>query len=505
MTAKKNPNRKSFWDDLVPSSSEGEYTATPPPEGPDANWLKCTLNSIATFKKLPIKVKSAFDHTKEEVAGWPLKNLPIHETDWFKEEEVQRWLDEFGWKDVVRAFERFCGDKGLWGDNPLRNFKHYVLKFCKEEASWIESAAYAAGKLGEARMKELGLGAYNPKGRKTMIIVASRRTDIPALYETWFLNRLNAGYCKVRRREGEPATVSLKREDVDGFVFWTKNIGPFMGALHLTRLFRFAFYIHYTINNYDKDLEPHSPPAADSIKNMRELRRIYGSEVAVWRYDPIVITREMTTDWHLGNFTRLAEALRGSTNEVVVSFLDVNRYNVRSRMGPGWSDLSTDQKKLMVSDLGAIARNNDMKLKICCQRDVLAEGVLPARCVDADRLMRITRAAIHSQPKPCRAGCNCSAYEDIGDWDTCAYGCRYCDATGTAALARSHYLARDPHGETLIPLVKGSNTERERAKLIVPDLRPGEQSPVRGDRYWARRPIGEHVSREPNEVQICHP
>ncbi|MGD0694437.1 MAG: DUF1848 family protein [Terriglobia bacterium] len=338
-----------------------------------------------------------------------------------------------------------------------------------------------------------------------MIIVASKRTDIPALYGTWFLNRLNAGYCKVRKREGEPATVSLKREDVDGFVFWTKSIGPFMRALALVHQRRFPFYIHHTINNYDKHLEPHSPAASASVDNMRELRRLYGSEVAVWRYDPIVITRLMTRDWHLHNFTELAEALRGLTNEVVISFLDVNRYNVQSRMGDDWSDLRADQKKLMVSDLGAIAKKNDMQLTICCQKDGLVEGVLPSHCVNADRLMRITRATVHAQPKPCRAGCGCCACEDIGDWDTCAYGCRYCDATGSAALALSLYRAHDPYCEALIPLVAGSNTERKCVELVVPGLSPGDRGPVRNDWYWATRPIGEHVSHEQNEVQNLPP
>ncbi|MDP2861728.1 MAG: DUF1848 family protein, partial [Desulfobacterales bacterium] len=30
-----------------------------------------------------------------------------------------------------------------------------------------------------------------------MIISASRRTDIPAFYTEWFMNRIRAGYCLV--------------------------------------------------------------------------------------------------------------------------------------------------------------------------------------------------------------------------------------------------------------------------------------------------------------------
>ncbi len=39
---------------------------------------------------------------------------------------------------------------------------------------------------------------FNRQTAKTMIISASYRTDIPAYYRDWFLNRLAAGYAEVR-------------------------------------------------------------------------------------------------------------------------------------------------------------------------------------------------------------------------------------------------------------------------------------------------------------------
>jgi len=455
-----------------------------PPGGATVSWVRCTLNAMARYKK-----------------------MPIGPSDWFERNEVERWFNDFGPDKTLSAFRRFVLDKQFsGGEHPLRRFKNYICMYCMG-ATPIESFAYGAGKLAEARMKEFELGAYNPRGRKTLIIVASRKTDIPALYGTWFRNRLDAGYCKVRRRKDEPATISLKREDVDGFVFRTKNIGPFMPTLAVLNQRRFPFYIHHTINNYSKDLEPHAPPFAESMDNMRKLRGLYGADVAVWRYDPIIITRQMTKQWHLDNFAKLAESLRGSTNEVVTSFIDIDRYKkVRKKKEntTRWSDLSIDQKKLMVRELAAIAKKNEMELTICCRKDVRVEGVLPSRCVDADRLGRIARATIDAKPKPCCERCGCWDYEDIGDWNTCSCGCLYCDVTETAALARSYYLAHDEHGESLIPLVKGSDIDKERAELFVPGFPPGD-SPVRGDRYWAGRPLDEHVSREQNEARNLPP
>jgi hypothetical protein len=62
----------------------------------------------------------------------------------------------------------------------------------------------------------------------TVIISASRRTDIPAFYGAWFMNRIRAGHCEVINpfNQNQVARVSLKPEDVDVIVFWTRHGRP---------------------------------------------------------------------------------------------------------------------------------------------------------------------------------------------------------------------------------------------------------------------------------------
>ena len=71
-----------------------------------------------------------------------------------------------------------------------------------------------------------------------MIISASRRTDIPALYADWFFNRLQAGHVLVRNpmNPHQISRISLLREDVDGIVFWTKNPVPLTSQLTPSRV-----------------------------------------------------------------------------------------------------------------------------------------------------------------------------------------------------------------------------------------------------------------------------
>lgn len=81
-----------------------------------------------------------------------------------------------------------------------------------------------------------------------MIISASRRTDIPAFYSKWFMERIKQGYyIKVNPfNTKQKKIVSLRPEDVDCIVFWTKYPKPLMEDLHLLddancdQLFQFA-------------------------------------------------------------------------------------------------------------------------------------------------------------------------------------------------------------------------------------------------------------------------
>ena len=58
-----------------------------------------------------------------------------------------------------------------------------------------------------------------------MILFASGRTDIPAFYADWFMNRLRAGFVDVRNPYyGQQVTrYKLTPDLVDCFVFCTKN------------------------------------------------------------------------------------------------------------------------------------------------------------------------------------------------------------------------------------------------------------------------------------------
>ncbi len=297
-----------------------------------------------------------------------------------------------------------------------------------------------------------------------MIISASYKTDIPTFYGEWFMHRLSAGYCKmVNPYGGQIYTISLAPQDVDGFVFWTKNIGPFLPCLPEVRKRGYPFIVQHSINGYPRELEDRVIDDARTVEAMRRLADEYGPNVAVWRYDPIVFTSLTSVDWHRRNFARLAQALAGTTDEVVISFAQVYKKTRRNMdwaahtYGFTWQaheQVCRERGRELVGECTQMAAAEGLRLSVCSQPEYVVPGVAEAaRCIDAERLERVSGKTIvgKTRQKGGRKECYCFASKDIGEYDTCPHGCVYCYAVQQRDVALNRYRAHDPTGEFLFP------------------------------------------------------
>lgn len=291
-----------------------------------------------------------------------------------------------------------------------------------------------------------------------MIVSASYRTDIPAFYGDWFVRRLDAGYALVANPYGGPPyRVALERESVDGFVFWTKNIGPFLPVLDRLAARGDPFVVQYTITGYPRALERAVIEPERASWHVQALARTFGPRVAVWRYDPILLTSLTPAAWHRARFLRLAQAMRGATDEVVVSFAQIyrkTRRNLDAAAGPAgfaWTDPPVEEKRALIADLAGIAAEHGTRLTVCTQPDLAAPPAEPAACIDAARLSDVAGREIAARRKGNRPGCLCGESRDIGAYDTCPHGCAYCYAVARHPAARRRYRDHDPAAETLAP------------------------------------------------------
>jgi len=164
-----------------------------------------------------------------------------------------------------------------------------------------------------------------------MIISASYKTDIPMFYGRWFANRPRAGYCGMVNPYGRQVyTVDLRRQAVDGFVFWTRNIGPFMDALKEVRGGGYPFVVQCGITGYPGAIEHSVIDIAKSIEHVRRIAEEYAPRVAVCRYDTMVFSALTPREFHLRRFERLAGAMEGATDEVVISLTHLYNKTLRN-------------------------------------------------------------------------------------------------------------------------------------------------------------------------------
>lgn len=289
-----------------------------------------------------------------------------------------------------------------------------------------------------------------------MIVSASYRTDIPAFYGDWFLQRLRAGHVAWRNPYGGGLhKLDLAPDRVDGFVFWTRNPAPFLPALEEVARRGWPFVVQATVTGYPRALEASVPPPQRVAETLRVIADRFGPRTVVWRYDPVFVTELTPPAFHSRQFTRLADLLAGVSDEVVFSFAQIyaktrrNSDRAARRHGFSWWDPPQSEKQDLLGQLAAQARSQGMQPSLCSQPELLSEGLAPARCIDVERLSDVAGRPINARTKGNRTGCLCAESRDIGAYDGCPHGCVYCYAVSSPAAAKRRHAAHDPAAEAL--------------------------------------------------------
>ena len=278
-----------------------------------------------------------------------------------------------------------------------------------------------------------------------MIISASRRTDLPAAHPKWLTERFYEGHVLVRNpmNRHQVSRISLRPEDVDGVVFWTKNPEPFMEYLGYFR--KYAYYFQFTLTGYGTDVERNLPSHERRLDTFLRLAEIIGPERVLWRYDPILLNRNYTSDWHLETFRRYAERLRGATKRATISFVDTYARNKKQLDFLGCEEISEENMRVMAWEIAAIARMNEMQAVSCAEEVELIDcGVAHASCIDAQLLSEISGFPLRSGKDPNqRPACCCAPSTDIGAYNTCPNDCMYCYANYSQTFLKTNLALKN--------------------------------------------------------------
>lgn len=293
-----------------------------------------------------------------------------------------------------------------------------------------------------------------------MIISASRRTDIPAFYSEWFMNRVRESRCLVANpfNPRQISHVSLAPDDVDAIVFWSKNPAPLVPHLGELDALGHRYYFQYTLCDYPTELEPHVPPVGERIATFRELAQKLAPPRVIWRYDPVIVSNYTDADFHKRTFERIAAALEGSTTRVVISLVDYYgkvRRNLKPLERAGWqfqefTGAETESRDLL-RWMAQTAQAHGLEIQCCSEAVNMADlGIRPGKCIDDGLLNELWGIPLAKKDPGQRGACLCAASKDIGANDTCLHGCRYCYATNSPAAAAARRRQHDPASPILV-------------------------------------------------------
>lgn len=286
-----------------------------------------------------------------------------------------------------------------------------------------------------------------------MILSVSRRTDIPAFYAEWFMERLRQKYVLVRNPFNihSISRIPLTPENVDAIVFWTKNSKPIHRYLDEIDNLKYKYYFQYTITPYKKDLEEEVQDKKEIVETFKNLSEKIGSEKVILRYDPVILSDNYTIDFHKKAFARLCDLLAPYTKKIVFSFLDDYKKISKNIKQLNIKEISAEEMCIMAEYFADTAKKYNLKIESCAEQiDLERFGINHGKCIDDELIEKITGYKLSVGRDNQRNACGCIKCIDIGEYNTCMHKCLYCYANINKEAAFKNYKLHDKFSPLLI-------------------------------------------------------
>lgn len=330
-----------------------------------------------------------------------------------------------------------------------------------------------------------------------VIISASRSTDIPAFYSKWLIYRLKKGYV-IWYNPFNRKSMYISFQNTKAIVFWSKNPAPLIPYLKELDNLGIQYYFQYTLNDYEPEgLEPNIPPLDERISTFLKLSSLIGKEKVIWRFDPIIITKITSPRTILKRIWNIGNSLKGSTEKLVFSFIDINFYrkvqnnlvketNLFTKKNIESSELNKYQIEEIIQGLTKIkeawAKEGwDIKMSTCAENiDIGKYDIEHNSCIDGELMKHIFEKnqdlsyylnfgklpektlfdttdikislakKVNLKDKGQRKYCGCIKSKDIGMYNTCSHHCVYCYANTSREVVETNTIRHDYRSESLI-------------------------------------------------------
>lgn len=314
-----------------------------------------------------------------------------------------------------------------------------------------------------------------------IVISASRSTDIPAFYSKWFFNRLKEGYVTwINPFNRSIQYISF--EKVRFIVFWTKNPAPIIPYLHILDELGINYYFQFTLNDYENEqLEPNLPSLDSRIQTFISLSKIIGKDKVIWRFDPLLLSENITIDTLICKLQCIGKMLFNYTDKLVFSFVDITCYkkvqkNLEST-SISYKEFSKSEMLLFCKKLSNLNKGWGLSLATCAENIGLETFTIEHNsCIDEKLIYNIGKSdtvllnwlgrTAHTnlslfdedifiqnkrlKDKGQRKECGCIKSKDIGIYNTCNHMCTYCYANHSINIVKKNIRLHKDNSSSII-------------------------------------------------------
>ena len=258
----------------------------------------------------------------------------------------------------------------------------------------------------------------------------------------------------IRKNPFNQKPYKISFENTRLIVFWTKNPEPLMQKLDWFDEHFPNYYFHFTLNDYSLKVEPNMPALQKRIEIFIKLSERIGKEKVIWRFDPLLLTENISVDDLLRKIENIAGQVSGHTEKMVFSFADIQKYrsvrNNLKRAGIFAREFPEKEMLLAAKGISEIIKNSGMTAATCAEQIDLSEfGIIHNKCIDDELIVKLfsediklteflgvkknekgifVKAKKNLKDKGQRKLCKCITSKDIGDYNTCPAMCAYCYA-----------------------------------------------------------------------------
>jgi len=287
---------------------------------------------------------------------------------------------------------------------------------------------------------------------KKIVISASRRTDIPAFYMDWFMDRIDRGFFNVTNPYNKiTKKIDVSPDKIHTIVFWSKNYAPFLkaGFDKILRKMGYNLFFHFTINSTSSLLEPEVPFLDERLLQLRLLCENNGSKSVVWRFDPVCYykTKSGKVENNLAGFPKIAEKVSAlGISKCITSFAGQYRkiekrvqfLKSRGEDVPLLIDIKSEKKIEIVKRMANLLYKKGIELALCSEEKLFSditrkENITRSACISGQVFADLFKGGVEGKRdygQRAKLGCMCTKSVDIGSYELhpCFNNCLFCYA-----------------------------------------------------------------------------